>query len=135
MSKPHKTWVSKPPKQTPPKQLKTEVSAKAAALVDSVLKPQHIRPPRKNAQFNYVADIWTKWYGDSFYFCARYNCPGPYALSPFFDTKFAKMEYIGRDRFNLSYMRYTGRWQQIFANQTADACLKRIQEGHAVFLP
>lgn len=135
MRKQSKTWVYSPPKSQPSKGLKAEISAKATLLVDSILKPQHVKPPRKNARFNYVADIWTKWRGNSFYFCARYNCPGPNALSPFFDTTCAKMEYIGRNRFNLSYMRYTGRWQQVFSNETADVCLQRIQEGHPVFLP
>ena len=79
-------------------------------VVESVLKPRHVKEPEPDPQFNYLVDITTKWYRSYFYFCSRYACPGPYALSPFFEDKFARMEYIGDGPFNLAYMRHTGQW-------------------------
>jgi hypothetical protein len=104
------------------------VETKANALVESVLKPQYVEPPPENPQFNYIVDITTKWYRSYFYFCSRYACPGPYALSPFFESKFARMEYIGDGLFNLAYMRYTGQWFEIFTELSLDACLASIRD-------
>jgi hypothetical protein len=126
-----KRWVyspTKPPKSAVPDGIKAEVEAKAKALIDGVLKPQHVKPPPKNAGFNYVTDIMAKWHGSYFYFISIYACPGPNALSPTFEEKFARMEHVGEGRFNLAFMRHTGTWVELFTGQTVDECLKSIQE-------
>jgi hypothetical protein len=108
-----KMWVYSPPKPKVPDAVKVGVETKAMALVNDILKPEHVKPPPKNAKWNYIVDIYTKWHRNYFYFCAKYACPGPNALSPFFDTGFARLEYAGgvgqQSRFHLSYMRHTGR--------------------------
>jgi len=44
------------------------------------------------------------------------------------------MEYVGNDRFNLSYMRHTGKWWEIYTELTMDECFTAIsEEPH--FLP
>jgi hypothetical protein len=131
MPQPKKMWVYAPKKPTPPKApeaLKREVETKANALVESVLKPLHVKEPEPDPQFNYIVDLYTKWYHSYFYFCSRYACPGPHALSPFFESKFARMEYIGDGLFNLAYMRYTGQWFEIFTDLSLDACLESIRD-------
>jgi hypothetical protein len=45
----------------------------------------------------------------SVYFCSRFCSPGPRALSPFFESKFARLQYAGNERFNLAYFRHTER--------------------------
>jgi hypothetical protein len=42
------------------------------------------------------------------YFISVYACPAPNAFSPSFETNFAHMEYVGGDKFALSFMRHTG---------------------------
>jgi len=129
--KPQRMWVyrpPKPPKPEVPARTKTVVEAKAQELVEKVLKPQHVQPPPESAQFNYIVDIYTKWYRNYFYFCARYACPGPNALAPFFETKFARLEYVGgNNQFNLSFMRHTGEWIELHANLSLDECLAAIK--------
>ncbi len=136
MTKLRKTWVyspPKPPKPKVPETVKTEVETKATELVNAVLKPAHIRPPRKNTRWNYIVDIYTKWHRSYFYFCAKYASPGPNALSPFFDVRFARLEYIGglgrQSRFNMAYMRHTGKWFEIRHNLSLDQCLAEIKDG------
>lgn len=119
MAKIRKTWVYSPPPPKVPSNVKAEVQQKADQLFETILKPQHIKPPPKNYKFNYIVDIFTKWYRHYFYFCARYCSPGPHALSPFFETRFARMEYTGQNRFHLSYMRHTGEWIRIYPIITA----------------
>ena len=79
----------------------------AVELVEAILKPRYIKPPLKNEQFNYIVDIDTRWYRNYFYFCAKCACPGPNAISSFFEVKFARLEYAGDDPFHLSFIRYT----------------------------
>ncbi len=131
MAKRQRTWVYSPPRPAKPKapeSLKAEVQARADDLVDSVLKPKHVKPPPEDERFNYIVDLYTKWHGSSLYFCARYHSPGPNAISPYFDTRFTRMEYAGGDRFNLAYMRYTEKWQELYFGLTVDECLATIRE-------
>ena len=73
-------------------------------------------------------DIFTKWYRNYFYFCAKYHNPGPNAISPFFETKFARMEYVAEDQFNLSYMRHTGQWWELFSGLSLNECIETIED-------
>lgn len=126
-----KAWFYSPqksPKPKLPENVKLEVETKANELIESFLKPEYIKPPPEDIRFNYVVDIYTKWYRNYFYFCAKYACPGPNAISPFFETKFARMEYIGDGLFDLSYMRHTGQWFEIFQDLTMDECLETIKD-------
>lgn len=137
MAKSKKRWVydpPKPPKPKVPEFLKKEIKNKADELITSVLKPKHIEPPPEDAQFNYLVDIFSKWYRSYFYFCSKRNCPFPNAISPSFENRFARMEYIGENRFNLAYMRHTGQWWTIYQDLSLEECLESIQnEPH--FIP
>jgi hypothetical protein len=137
MAKRQKMWVyssPKPPKPKVPDAVKIAVEAKAGQLIETVLKPEHVKAPPADERFNDIADIYAKWYRNYFYFCAKYCCPGPNALSPFFEAKFARLEYVGKGRFHLSYMRHTGQWWEIYTASSADECLAAIRdEPH--FLP
>ena len=137
MANRRKMWVYSPPKPPKPKvpdAVKAEVDAKARELVESVLKPKHVKPPPEDERFNYVADIYTKWYRSYFYFCARYNSPGPTAITPSFEAKFARLEYVGVNRFSLSFMRHTGQWVELNPDVSLDECLAAIRE-EPFFMP
>ena len=137
MAKRRKTWVYSPPKPPKPKvpdTVKIELTKEAEGLIERSLKPNHIEPPPKNPEFNYLIDIFTKWYQSYFYFCATYACPHPEAVSPTFESRFARMGNVGNGKFNLSYMRHTGKWREIYPDLTMDECLSAIRdEPH--FLP
>ena len=49
-------------------------------------------------------------------------------MSPFFEAKFARMEYIGGGHFNLAFMRHTGQWIEIFQDLSLDDCLGAIRD-------
>jgi hypothetical protein len=99
-----------------------------------VFKPRHIQPPLESPQFNYIVDLYNRWHHSFFYFCAKYACPGPNAISPFFEIKYTRLEYVGERRFNLAYMRHTGQWWEVYQGLTLDECLKTI-EKEALFWP
>ena len=131
MPKPRKVWMLSPakiPKPPLPESIKAELTAKAMHLIENVLKPKHVLPPKPHAQFNYITDLSGKWNRGYFYFIASYACPGPNALSPTFETKFARMEYVGDGKFSLSYLRHTGAWLEIYETLSMDESLKAIQD-------
>jgi hypothetical protein len=107
--------------------IKAEVDHKATDLIENVLKPKHIGPPPKGHQLNYLVDITTKWLGSKCYFVSIYRSPGPNAISPTFETKFARLEYVGNAKFNLAFMRHTGQWVQLYDGLSVDECLQAIR--------
>jgi len=133
MAKKQRMWVYSPPKPPAPKvsaSTKVIVQQKADELVEKVLKPKHIKPPPAPNEFqhNYIADIYTKWYRHYFYFCAKYNVPGPNALMPFFEAKFARLEYVRDNRFNMAFMRYTGNeWVEVYQDLSLGQCLAAVE--------
>jgi hypothetical protein len=131
MPKRRKAWMYCPPKPKKPKVpdgVTAELTRKAQQLIDDHLRPALVKAPPKRPQFNYVIDLFTKWHQSYFYFCATYTCPHPDAISPTFETRFARMRYQGMDRFDLAYMRHTGEWNEIFFDLSLDECLKAIRE-------
>ena len=131
MAKNQKRWVyrpKKPPSPKVPESIKAHVETQANQLIESFLKPAYIKPPPEEPRFNYLVELSTKWYRNYFYFCSRYCSPGPNAISPYFEDKFARLEYAGSDSFHLAFMRHTGQWQEIYQGLTLDECLQAIRE-------
>jgi hypothetical protein len=137
MAKQRKAWVYCPPKPLPPQMrdnLKAEVERKAEALVEEFLKPQFIKPPPNNLRWNCIIDIHSKWHRSFYYFIATYRSRGPTAIKPTFEAPFVRLEYIGNRRFNLAYMRHTGKWWEVYQSLTLGKCIKTIQEN-PIFQP
>ena len=131
MAKRKKMWIfgsSKLSKPKVPDAVKSNVTSVANNLIEAVLKPKYVRPPSGNENYNYILDIYSKWYCNYFYFCAKYACPGANAISPYFETKFARLEYISKESFNLSYMRHTGTWWELYTALSLDECLAVIRD-------
>ncbi|KOR28014.1 hypothetical protein TI05_17790, partial [Achromatium sp. WMS3] len=97
-------------------------------IVEAVLKPEYIKPPPIDNERNYLADIYTKWYRNYFYFCAKYNSPSPHAISPSFEIKYARMEHIDEDTFNLAYRKHNEKWFEVYQNLSMRGCLELIQD-------
>ena len=132
-----RTWIYSPKKPTPPTvpdDLKAEVEARANELIETQLTSRFINHPPEDQRWNYLTGISTKWHRSFFYFVGDYASPGPNALSPTFESRFARMEYVGDGKFNLAYMRHTGKWWEVSRGLTAEECLERIGD-EAIFQP
>jgi hypothetical protein len=124
------TWAPGPQEKAKvPDALKKEVQTKANELVERVLKPAYLKPPPENVDWNYPIDIGTKWQGSFFYFGSTWASPGPNRIAPTFEQRFARMEYVGNQQFNLAYFRHTGKWCVIGSGLTLDDCLEMIGGG------
>ena len=109
---------------------KAQVEAKARGLIDNELRPRNVQPPPEDARFNYISDITLKWHGSTLFFVAVYACPGPNALSPSFEARFARLKPAGGGRFDLAFMRHTGEWVPLHRGLTLDQCLEAIRDDH-----
>lgn len=131
MARPREPWRIRPAKKRPvvTASLKTAVEAKAQALIENSLNPKYVLPPRKGERFNYITDIRAAWYRNYFYFTATYACPGPNALSPTFEHKFARMEPLSDGSFALYAMRYTeDEWAGVLDALSVDECMNAIRD-------
>lgn len=131
MAKARNPWNISPAKKRSPvtASMKVEVEAKARDLIENVLKPKHVLPPKGGEQFNYITDIRAEWNRNYFYFFSIYTCSKPNALTPTFETMFARMEPLGDGTFALYAMRYTGKeWVGVLDALSVDECMKAIQD-------
>lgn len=125
-----KMWVYVGPEKKrfmPDQAMKQNVEKGAKELIEK-LKLKFIRKTPPTCQCNYVIDVYGKWYRCWYYFYSTYSCPGPNAMSPTFESRFARMEYRGEGRFDLSFMRHTEEWVMVYPSLTLEQCLRTIDE-------
>jgi hypothetical protein len=133
MAKQRRIWMKAPPKKLKPRvpdALKSDITEKANTLIEAKLKPRKLELDKsaKEHGYNYVIDMYTTWWRNYFYFCAKYHCPSPNAISENFEVRYARLEYVGDRRFNLSYMRHTGQWCEVYPGLPLDDCFETIEE-------
>ena len=132
MAKQQKVWTYVPPKPAKPaapaEALKAKLTEKAAALIEKTLKPKYVEPPPADRVGNHLVDIGMEWHRSSLFLVATYACQGPNAVSPSFESKFARIELDAVGTTTLSFMRHTGAWVRVYADLTVDACLKAIRD-------
>lgn len=81
--------------------------------------------------FNYPVAILGKWHGNKYRFLQRFRCDDPDALEPEFDAPFARLEYVGRDCFDVSWYRHTGEWWCLHRSVSLSEALRLIEtDGH-----
>ncbi|MDP6343343.1 MAG: hypothetical protein QF491_07410, partial [Alphaproteobacteria bacterium] len=86
---------------------KRAIGRACEALIADVLKPNFL-PEIRPTEYNYPIDIFGKWHGGKYRFIQRFRSDRPEnAVDPEFDAPFARIEYVGRDYFDLSYFRHT----------------------------
>lgn len=109
---------------------KSHVRATCEQFIDQVLKPRFL-PAIRVTQFNYPVDIQGKWYGVRYRFIQRYRSGYPENLGEEFDASFARLDWIGRDCFDIQWPRHTGAWFRLCRRQTLAEALKILEtDGH-----
>ena len=78
-------------------------------FIAEVLTPRFL-PEIRPTEFNYPIAIYGKWHGNKYRFITRYRSDDPRSYAPEFDAPFARLEYVNRDHFDLSWHRHTGEW-------------------------
>jgi hypothetical protein len=111
----------------------TEKQAVAAAcekLLAEVLRPRFL-PEIRPTPYNYPIALYGKWHGSKFRFIVRFRCDRADAVEPEFEWPFARLAYLGRDCFDLSYRRYTEEWVGLYdAVSLAQALQLIVDDDH-----
>lgn len=111
-----------PKAQKPPVEEKKRIDD----FAENHVKKQKEHLPKPEKRFNYITDVYYKWRGVRFYLVAKYACPGPNALSPSFEDKFAKLECFGDGKYALYAERHNGEWMPIVYNKSLNECLNEM---------
>ncbi len=118
----------------PPEREKRAITTACEALIEDVLKPRFL-PEIRPTEFNYCVDILGKWHGGKYRFIQRFRNDDPQRyIEPEFESPFARIEYVGRDRFDLSWFRHTGQWWTVHRGVTLDEALNLL-ETDGIFHP
>jgi hypothetical protein len=112
---------------------KSVITAVCEKFIAEVLKPRFL-PEIRPTEFNYPIAIYGRWHGNKYRFIMRFRSDHPDSFEPEFEAPFARLEYVGRDRFDLSYRRYTGEWLCLFDRVSLADALHLI-EGDSHFEP
>ena len=108
---------------------KEQLKKLADRFVDEFYKPTFLKPPPTDARFNYVVDFSTKWHGAYVQFISKYACPGPYAISPFFEIAFARLGYFRRDAWSLWARRHNDQWMVLGHQLTLKECFDEMRQN------
>jgi hypothetical protein len=104
---------------------KAAITATCERLIAEVLRPRFL-PEVRPSTFNYPVDINGKWHGNKYRFFTRYRSDNPNSLAAEFDAPFARLDFVGRDCFDLMWHRHTGEWFCVSARLTLTEALQQI---------
>lgn len=112
---------------------KQRIVAACETLIRAVLKPRFL-PEIMPTNWNYVVDIRGAWAAGRYRFMQRYRSGMEENRGEEFDSPFARLDRIGPDRFDVQWMRHTGKWWRLHAGVTLAEAL-RILETDGILHP
>ncbi|MEI6780055.1 MAG: hypothetical protein WCQ21_03960 [Verrucomicrobiota bacterium] len=115
-----------PPKCKLSKWEKQSLQRHADQFVTEFYRPT-IKPPPDDPSCNYIVDFSTKWHGAYLQFIAKYACPGPNVLSPFFEIAFARLGYFRHDSWNIWARRHNDQWLVMSSSLTLQGCFEEMR--------
>jgi hypothetical protein len=105
---------------------KLAITAACEKFIADVLKPRFL-PEIRPTEFNYPIAIYGKWHGNNYRFITRFRSDDLRLDEPEFEEPFARLEYVSRDRFDLSYHRHTGEWLCLFQRVALSEALELME--------
>ena len=131
-----KQWIrtTRAPQPAPPDETeKRAIIAACEAFIRDILKPRFL-PEIRPTEWNYVIDIHGEWMARRYRFMQRYRSGMEHNRGEEFDAPFARIDRMGRDRFDIYWMRHTGKWWRLHSGVTLVEAL-RILETDGVLHP
>jgi hypothetical protein len=110
---------------------KTKLTEVFEPLIDQYKKKFIEATPNKEE--NYVINFYSKFYRGVFYLCAYYKAEYVNRISDGFEIKFARLEFIDDNKYDLAYFRHTDQWWTIERNVTMEFCLTYITDNSLMF--
>lgn len=112
---------------------KRAIIAACEAFIRDILKPRFL-PEIRPTKWNYMIDIHGAWMSHRYRFMQRYRSGMEHNRGEEFDAPFARIDRVGRDRFDIYWMRHTGKWWRLHSGVTLVEAL-RILEADGVLHP
>ncbi|MBV8110687.1 MAG: hypothetical protein JO312_11370 [Hyphomicrobiales bacterium] len=131
-----KQWmrVTRAARPQPPGEAEKQVIVAACeAFISDVLKPRFL-PQIRPTEWNYVIDVHGAWAAGRYRFMQRYRSGMEHNSGEEFDAPFARIDRMGPDRFDIYWMRHTGKWWRLHVGLTLAEAL-RILETDGVLHP
>jgi hypothetical protein len=109
---------------------KRRIVAACEAFIRDVLKPRFLPEIRPN-QWNYVIDIKGVWAAGRYRFFQRYRSGMEHNRGEEFNAPFARIDRVGTDRFDIYWMRHTGKWWRLHRDLSLAEALRTLEsDGH-----
>ncbi len=126
-----KVWVLTSQKKVMTEADKTQLTNLFEPLINDYKKKFIEAKPNKKE--NYIVNFYSKFYRGFFYLCAEYKAEYENRTLDGFEEKFARLEFVETNKYNLAYFRHTGQCWTIDENVTAEYCLKNIKDNPLFF--
>jgi hypothetical protein len=104
---------------------KNDIITQCQPIVE-LFKSQYIKE-NPDKRFDYLVDVYTKWYRNYLYFCEKIKSEHPNRIKDEYEVKFVRLERTGKDGYNFSYFRHTGQWFLVTIDLTLKDCLEMMQ--------
>jgi hypothetical protein len=116
--------------EKPTSYFKSDVEQKMKVFIKK-LKEENIIPIPESHDRNHLIDIYGKWKASFYYIYLTYKCPEEGYRVDKFDTGLARLRYVGKEKFDISYFRHTGKWEDLpfYKNLSLEEAMTAIQEG------
>ncbi len=105
---------------------KRTIIAACDTFVREVLKPRFLREVTPT-EWNYVVDMSGSWTGGRYRFMQRYRSGMEQNRGEEFDAPFARLDRVGPNRFDVHWMRHTGKWWRLHTGLSLDEALRVLE--------
>jgi hypothetical protein len=105
---------------------KQAIIAACKTFIRDVLTPRFL-PEIRPSEWNYVIGIHGAWMAGRYRFMQRYRSGMEHNLGEEFDAPFARIDSRGRDRFDIYWMRHTGKLEPVHAAVTLAEALRLLE--------
>ena len=109
---------------------KAAIAERCEDFIATTLKPRFL-PEIRPDEFNYPVDIRGNWRGSKYSFITRYRSGFSDNLGEEFDSPFARLdhveEHLGDTRFDVMWLRHTGKWWRLHSSVTLKEALQLIE--------
>jgi hypothetical protein len=105
---------------------KRRIVTACEALIRDVLKPRFL-PEIVPTRFNYPIDIHGVWRGGRYSIVQRYRSGHEDNRGEEFDAPFDRIDRVSPDRFDIYWMRHTGKWWRLYGGLTLAEALQTLQ--------
>jgi hypothetical protein len=112
------------------KEDKAAISATCEDFIERKLKPRFL-PEIRPTEFNYPVDIFGRWRGSKYSFITRFRSGFSDNLGEEFDSPFTSLDHVEEGlsdtRFDVMWMRHTGKWWPLHPSVTLEEALQLIE--------